>query len=186
MTAVEFDPESPALPLSGVIAPRIWRTERLRLRLPAPTDLPFIIDLFSRNELVAHRPDPEPDSAETSLGRLTREIAHWQQHGFGRWAVEADDELIGFGGVTRSPFFAGHNLSYHLHPDFWRLGYATELARFAIDFALNDLGAFRVIGLARNANPASQRVLQKAGLSFESDVILHGKPINLFSRYAED
>ncbi|WFU07900.1 GNAT family N-acetyltransferase [Rhizobium sp. CB3090] len=156
------------------------RTKRLLLRMPAEADLDFVTALFVRPELVAHRPDPTPDTPEASARRLDRDIDHWHNHGFGRWAVEADGRLIGFGGVTVSQEFDGLNLSYHLHPDSWGHGYATELVKEALVFSFNDLHAERVIGLARSANVASRRVLEKCGFAFEREVMLRGAPTNLF------
>ena len=42
------------------------------------------------------------------------------------------------------------------------------------------LEAERVIALARPANPASRRVLEKCGFTFHGDVMLHGAPTGLF------
>ncbi|MGV1789445.1 GNAT family N-acetyltransferase [Rhizobium sp. A37_96] len=159
----------------------IRHTSRLSLRRPEEQDLDFITTLFARPELVAHRPDPRPDSPAESARRLARDRAHWRLHGFGRWAVETEGRLIGFGGVTVSTEFEGLNLSYHLHPDHWGNGYATELVKEALAFARNDLQAQRVIGLVRPVNVASRRVLEKCGFGFERDVMLHGAPTRLFS-----
>ncbi len=157
------------------------RTERLLLRRPLRADLDFLVDLFSRPELVAHRPDPTPDTPEQSAARLERDVEHWERHGFGRWAAEADGGLIGFGGVTISADFEGLNLSYHLHPESWGRGYATELVEHALRAAFGPLRAFRVVGLARPANPASRRVLERCGLVFERDVMLHGASMGLYA-----
>jgi RimJ/RimL family protein N-acetyltransferase len=151
------------------------------LRRPEPQDIGFLTELFSRPELVAHRPDPRPDSPEESAARLTRDIAHWTEHGFGRWAVVANGALVGFGGVTVSQEFDGLNLSYHLHPESWGRGYATELVSQTLSFAFTELHADRVIGLVRNANPASRRVLLKCGFVFEREVMLHGAATNLYA-----
>ncbi|MGO4567787.1 GNAT family N-acetyltransferase [Rhizobium sp. 2YAF20] len=156
------------------------RTGRLLLRPPAEEDRQFLTDLFSHLELVAHRPDPRPDSPEESAARLARDIGHWNDHGFGRWAVEVDGKLIGFGGVTVSKDFEGLNLSYHLHPESWGHGYATELVNTALAFSFNDLQAIRVIGLVRTANAASKRVLEKCGFCFEREVMLLGAPTNMY------
>ncbi|ARP66711.1 N-acetyltransferase [Mesorhizobium sp. WSM1497] len=156
--------------------PSSQRSERLLLRRPEEADLDFLIDLFSRRELVAHRPDPVPDTAQQSVARLTRDIGHWDKHGFGRLAVEADEKLVGFGGVTVSADFDGLNLSYHLHPASWGHGYATELVTEALRTAFGPLRADRVVGLVRPANPASRRVLEKCGFVFEKEVMLHGAP----------
>jgi len=140
-----------------------------------------LIDLFGRQELVAHRPNPTPDPPEASVKRLIRDMAHWDEHGFGRWAVEAESKLIGFGGVTISKEFEGLNLSYHLHPDSWGKGYATELVQEALALAFGALKADRVIGLVRPANPASRRVLERTSFIFEREVELHGAPTMLFA-----
>ncbi len=161
--------------------PSSQHSERLLLRRPAEADLDFLVDLFSRQELVAHRPDPVPDTPQQSAARLARDIGHWDRHGFGRWAVEADGTLIGFGGVTVSADFDGLNLSYHLHPRSWGHGYATELVTEALRTAFGPLRADRVIGLVRAANPASRRVLEKCGFTFEKEVMLYGAPTLLLA-----
>ncbi|WFU00723.1 GNAT family N-acetyltransferase [Rhizobium sp. CB3171] len=160
--------------------PLVRRTKRLLLRSPVEADLDFVTALFARPELVAHRPDPTPDTPDASARRLSRDMDHWCHHGFGRLAVEADGRLIGFGGVTVSKEFNGLNLSYHLHPDSWGHGYATELVSDVLSFAFNSLHAEQVIGLVRSANAASRRVLEKSGFAFEREVMLHGAPTNLF------
>ena len=160
--------------------PSSQRSERLLLRRPEQADLDFLVDLFSRPELVAHRPDPRPDTPQQSAARLARDIDHWDRHGFGRWAVEADGRLVGFGGVTVSNDFDGLNLSYHLHPSSWGQGYASELVMEALRAAFLTLEAERVIALARPANPASRRVLEKCGFTFDREVMLHGAPTGLF------
>jgi hypothetical protein len=103
------------------------QTARLVLRRPNASDRDFVVDLFSRLEVVAHRPHPAPDSREISEQRLLRDMQHWQSHGFGRWAVEHGGRLIGFGGLTHKHGFEGLNISYHLHPEGWGKGYASEL-----------------------------------------------------------
>ncbi len=159
----------------------IRHTPRLSLRVPEERDLDFVTALFARPELVAHRPDPTPDSPAESARRLARDQAHWRVNGFGRWAIETEGRLIGFGGVTVSTEFEGLNLSYHLHPDYWGSGYATELVTEALAFARHDLRAKRVIGLVRPVNVASRRVLEKCGFGFEREVMLHGTPTHLLS-----
>ncbi len=159
------------------------RTVRLVLRPPHESDLGFVTDIFARHELVSHRPDPRPDSPEASAARLARDIAHWHEHGFGRWAAERDGRVIGFGGVTMRAGQDGLNISYHLHPDAWGRGYASELVAETLAVAFGLLGARRVVGLVRPANPASRRVLERAGFMVEAEVELGGAPTLLLARY---
>lgn len=159
------------------------KTKRLRLRKPAASDLDFLVGLFALPEMVAHRPRPIPDSPAQSAARLERDLAHWQQNGFGRWALETGDHLIGFGGLTHHAEIEGLNLSYHLHPDFWRRGFAGELAEEALRVAFDIIGAPRVVGLTRPVNPASRSVLERAGFVFEDEVEFEGAPILRMVRY---
>lgn len=148
----------------------------LLYRRPLPGDLPFVTDLYSRPEAVAHRPDPTPDGPEVSRMRLERDIAHWEAHGFGRWAVEAEGRLVGFGGLGVVEDSADLNISYHVHPDHWRRGIASAIAAQAVAHGFGELGAPRIRGLVRAANPASARVLLKLGFRRDGEVTLHGAP----------
>ncbi|MBY5441551.1 GNAT family N-acetyltransferase [Rhizobium leguminosarum] len=159
----------------------VRRAARLRLRIPVEGDIDFLTRLFSRPELVAHRPVPRPDTPAESAERLARDIGHWKDHGFGRWAVEANGALIGFGGVTVSKEFDDLNLSYHLQPESWGQEYATELVRETLTFAFDNLHADRVIGLVRPVNAASKRILEKCGFTFDREVMLHGAPTNMYA-----
>ncbi|WP_220151466.1 GNAT family N-acetyltransferase [Thalassospira profundimaris] len=158
----------------------MWKTSRLRLRAPQEDDFAFLQDMFSRPELTRHRPDPTPDDETASRERLTRDMAHWAEYGFGRWAVLQGGQRIGFGGVAQSQYYDGLNLFYHLHPDYWGHGYAIEIARAAVSFARDELRAPLIIGLARSVNAASQRVLVRAGLVYQREVMLHGALTGLF------
>jgi|ERR1700722_3915943 ribosomal-protein-alanine N-acetyltransferase len=161
------------------------QTVRLTLRQPKKTDRDFTVNLFSRPELVTHRPHPVPDTPEVSKERLNRDIQHWRTYGFGRWAVEHDGRLIGFGGLTHKEGLEGLNISYHLHPDAWGQGYAQEIVADALAVAFGPLGVGRVIGLVRAANPASRRVLEKHGFTFEREVDLDGAPTQVLARGPE-
>jgi len=159
------------------------KTKRLRLRKPSDSDLPFLTDLFSLPEMVAHRPHPVPDSPAQSAARLARDLAHWKQHGFGRWALEMGEHPIGFGGLSRKEGIEGLNISYHLHPDFWRRGFAGEFVDEALRVAFEVIEAPRVVGLVRPVNPASRSVLERAGFTFEGEVEFEGAPTLLLARY---
>ncbi len=89
--------------------------------------------------------------------------------------------MIGFGGVTVSKEFDDLNLSYHLQPESWGQGYATELVRETLTFAFDNLHADRVIGLVRPVNAASKRILEKCGFTFDREVMLHGAPTSMYA-----
>ena len=58
-------------------------------------------------------------------------------------------------------------IGYNLLPDFWGMGYATEISEALIKHAFDELHARRVEALAQKANIASCRVLEKSGMTLE-------------------
>ncbi len=73
---------------------------RLNLQKVSMNDTAFAVELFSKPELVAHRPDPDPENSETIRKNLVHAIEHWQTNGFGRWLLSMNDVPVGFGGLT--------------------------------------------------------------------------------------
>jgi ribosomal-protein-alanine N-acetyltransferase len=50
----------------------------------------------------------------------------------------------------------------------WNKGYATEALKKVLSFLLNDVGLFLVEAKHQRLNPASGRVMKKAGMLFEA------------------
>ncbi|HVI90764.1 MAG TPA: GNAT family N-acetyltransferase [Dongiaceae bacterium] len=153
-----------------------YLTARLTLRPIMAGDFPLLSTIFADPRTTAHRPDPRPETVEECRQRLDRYLEHWAMHGFGTWTLEDEGAAIGFGGLTHRDGFTGLNLSYHLHPDFWRHGYASEFAAAAGDIALQDIGTSRVIGVVRHVNLASRRVLEKTDFILTREIVFGGYP----------
>jgi len=158
------------------------RTARLHLRRIRADDLADLAALFALPETVAHRPRPIGDPPDVSRSRLEQALSHWREYGFGTWTIAAERRTIGFGGLTLKSGYTGLNISYHLFPHSWRRGYASEFVGEAVAVAFGPLAAERVIGLVRPANPASRRVLERAGFVSEGEVDYGGSPITLLAR----
>ena len=81
------------------------------------------------------------------------------------WAVDLEGDAIGHVGMT---LYAGHgriDLYYGLAPAHWGKGYTTEAVRAAIDAAFTGHpGVNRIQADANPQNPASLRVMEKAGM----------------------
>ena len=72
-------------------------------------------------------------------------------------------------------------VGYTLGRDYWGQGYATEAAGAVRDFALNGLGAERVIALIIHGNTASENVARKLGLEYERDIKLGRRDAQLYA-----
>jgi RimJ/RimL family protein N-acetyltransferase len=120
--------------------------------------------------------------------RSVRHLAeHWEDHGFGEWAVEerASGELIGRIGLRHHADWVADRvkveIGWLLARRAWGAGYATEGARAGIDHAFGRLELGRLMSIALVGNGRSQRVMEKLGLTRRgrtrwkgSDVVWYG------------
>lgn len=78
-----------------------------------------------------------------------------------------DGALLGAIGLTLDAVNQSAELGYWIGKPYWGRGYATEAARALVRFGFEKLGLNRIYAHHFAHNPASGRVLQKAGLSRE-------------------
>jgi RimJ/RimL family protein N-acetyltransferase len=161
-------------------------TERLRLRPLRPDDLEALAEVYL---------DPRvtrwigPHTWEDVEQEIVLQAEHQAAHGWSFWAVEerATGRMIGDCGLQplehRGPEV---ELGYDLHPDTWGRGLATEAARAVMAEAFGPLGVDRVVAVVKPDHRASQRVLEKAGLSHAGTRRAYGESLFLYeARRAE-
>ena len=131
----------------------------------------------------AYRSDPEvarfmythrterPEQTRAWLANVVRESREQPRVRYTLAIVlQADGRLIGQIGIGSSDEYPADGevgFGYMLHRDAWGQGYASEAARGIVDFAFGVLGARQVSAWCFEANRASARVLEKAGLHVE-------------------
>lgn len=104
----------------------------------------------------------------------TREILnHWisnYENGYYNWVVELKDthELIGnIAEVIKNKENNTVTLGYCYGSKYWNKGYASEALRCVIEYLLNNEGFYLVEAYHRSSNPASGKVMQKAGMKYD-------------------
>ncbi len=139
-------------------------TERLVLRPPTLDDLPVWHAVYLDAEEVWY--GAPRSSLDENREKLTRQIAHFEQHGFGMCAVDlaASGETIGAAGLQHLEGGPEVEVGYRFLKERWGRGYATESARASIDFGFDEVGLERIVAVALETNIASRRVLEKCGL----------------------
>lgn len=96
-------------------------------------------------------------------------VAHWEDNNFGLWKIaekENPNYIIGFGGLSNRMYGDDLklNLGFRFDKLYWGKGYATELAKKAIEYAFDVLNTREVFGLVRPQNKASITVLEKCNM----------------------
>lgn len=103
---------------------------------------------------------------------LDRMVRHWDEHGFGLWAVvprsEPGARCIGFAGLAIPSFLPAVlpavEVGWRIAPAWWGRGLATEAARASVEFGFERLGLRSIVSIIDPGNAASLRVAEKLGM----------------------
>jgi ribosomal-protein-alanine N-acetyltransferase len=161
----------------------ILETARLRLRPLRPSDLTFLVGLWTDPEVTRHMGGP----------RKSEELAR----GFGEAAEDPEAKKLDLWPVEekQSGRLVGHcgllpkqvegkeetELVYVIAAADWGRGYATEIASALQDQAFGPLGLRRLIALIHPENRASEKVALRLGMRLEREVTRGSGPRRLYA-----
>ena len=145
-------------------------TERCWIRTWRPEDADRIFDIYRRWE-VARWLGRTPQPMETH-DEAARVVARWAELNRGeplgrRWAVERKADGVVAGTVILIPLPDGDGeveVGWHLHPDSWGSGLATESARAVVAWGFSR-GLDEVLAVVRPDNTASLAVCRRLGMT---------------------
>ena len=142
------------------------RTDRLLLRRWRHQD---------RDPFAAMNVDPlvmqhmqGPMSRERSDDFIDRIERHWDDRGWGLWAVEVPHvaPFIGYVGLWPADYVSAGmvEVGWRLASDSWGNGYATEAALEALRFGFEEVGLAEIVSFTVPQNVRSRRVMERIGL----------------------
>jgi len=163
-------------------------TQRLTARPIGPDDVAQLQTLHQKPPVAEHIGGSW--TLDRSEQFVRGAVEHWQRQGYGQWmfSEKASDRIIGRSGL-RHYYLDGQDeieLLYAFEPDVWGQGYGTEAARAVIDYAFGTIGVDSIVSFTLPDNPGSERVMQKAGLTFEKEMIRLEPPAFLVYRLTRD
>jgi RimJ/RimL family protein N-acetyltransferase len=143
------------------------KTERLILRPWKEEDATALCQILQEPGILQYFP-PTTFTLEKTLRYIVHQNKHWQERGYGHWAVTLKESggLIGWDGLEYLPETDEDEVAYLLSHKAWGCGYATEAASAAVKFGFKKAGLNSIIGLVHPGNAGSIRVLEKCGLVF--------------------
>ena len=148
----------------------VLETERLKLRPPHRGD----IEAIGR-----HAGDPRVALKTTRMPHPYRvsDASGWldevEQSDEAAFAIELKSQpgpMIGVIALRPREDLVSAGIGYWLGVPYWRRGYMTEALRGVLRHAFEDHGLLYVTANHMAGNPASGRVMQKAGMKFENIV----------------
>ncbi|MDB6113872.1 MAG: GCN5-related N-acetyltransferase [Lacunisphaera sp.] len=148
----------------------VLETARLRLRPYARADAADLQRLAGHPAVAAttqNIPHPYPDGAAEKW--IATHPARWLAHEGLVFACTLKDtgELLGSIGLVIEEAHEKAELGYWVGVRHWNRGYTTEAARAVVGFGFETLGLNRIQSRHFANNPASGRVMEKAGLRRE-------------------
>lgn len=145
----------------------ILTTERLQLIPFAPAHLDGLFAMNSDPDVMRYL-GPVQTRADTAAG-IERQQAKWSKHGFGWWSVfeRASGDLVGAACLQHLAHIETNPLEigWRLIPSAQGKGYATEAGQAAMDFGFDVVGETYLVAVADPPNIASQKVMQRLGMS---------------------
>lgn len=148
-------------------------TERLILREIVPSDLDGMFELDSDPEVHQYLGNKTVSDKNQISQTINFVRQQYTDRGIGRWAIidKRTNDFIGWTGLKFVTELTNDHKNYYdlgcrLRRKYWGQGIATETALISIDYAFNNLELEEVYAAASCENLASNKILQKIGMSF--------------------
>jgi len=145
-------------------------TDRLLLRRFKQDDAPHIVTLagnYDVAKMTLNIPHPYPADGATAF--IERSQLAWdkgERYGFAI-VLKDSDTFMGVIGIIPELQHLRAEVGYWIGKPFWGNGYVTEALKSVIEFGFKTIDLNRISASYRVDNPASGRVMEKAGMQFE-------------------
>lgn len=147
------------------------KTKRLVLRPLCLEDLHTVHEYASDKENAKYMVYLPNETLEETQEFLLEVCSEWQKDvpSFYEFAITLDKKLIGAVCIYLDSERREGELGWILNKKYWNHGYATEAAMAMKEFALNELKVSRLIAHCDSRNISSYHIMEKIGLTLESE-----------------
>jgi RimJ/RimL family protein N-acetyltransferase len=148
-----------------------FRTGRLIARDWDPADVTAAFAIYGREDVMRWL-GPQPRRAVASVAEMADRVGVMAERAtarpeFGLWPVElrSSGEVVGAALLQPLPDSEVVEIGWHLNPDHWGNGYATEAGAGAIALAFGPRGLDRVVAVVDPDNARSLAVCRRLGMT---------------------
>lgn len=147
-----------------------FETDRLYLRPTDEQDAGFILKLFNSPKWIEHIGDrkvrTEADARQYIRDRMLPQL---ERLGYANYTLirKSDGAKVGSCGLYDREGLDGVDIGFAMLPTYERQGYGYEAASKLLELGFAQFGLTSIQAITTRANIASQRLLQKLGLTFD-------------------
>lgn len=148
----------------------VLETERLLLRCLQLDDAARVVELAGEHDVAKMTLNiPHPYPPESAVGFIEGSIEAWKNEERFAFAItdKVSNTFMGVIGLHPEQRHKRAMVGYWIGKPYWGKGYMTEALKRVIQFAFEDRDLNRVEAAYHIDNPASGRVMEKAGMLFE-------------------
>ena len=149
----------------------LFEMPRVRVRQVVGADEVSMYSVYGDPVAARWVDDGEPIAREDCARWIEVTQRNYTKYGYGMSAVEwrKTGAVIGFVGLVHPGGQKEAEVKYSFLREFWGQGIGTETVQGMVTYGQREHGLREIIATLNPANRASQRVLEKAGLSFRED-----------------
>ena len=149
----------------------ILKSQRVNLREMEEKDWVDVHKYASQEKVCQYQPWG-PNSEQESEDFVKQVILDAKKESRSRYVfaiiLKENGEMIGAGEINvRDDTNKVGEIAYIINPEYWGIGYATEIAKVLIQFGFNQLKFHRIFATCDPRNIGSSRVLEKVGMTKE-------------------
>jgi RimJ/RimL family protein N-acetyltransferase len=152
----------------------ILETQRLRLREFSLDDLDDLAAMVGDEDQMSFY--PRPKTRDEASDWISRNLALYEELGFGIWLLESleTSSFLGYCGLRPLTLEGASEteMGWHTKKTFWNQGIATEAATAARDLAFGRFGLSRLVAVVHPDHLASRRVAENIGMHAEGTTVL--------------
>jgi len=152
--------------------PWLFQSERLGWRWWRADDLPLALALWGDGRVMQHLHVNGVLTPDEVRARLDLEISLQREHGYQYWPMfeRSTGKHVGCAGVRPKDLAHGRlETGFHLRPEFWRLGLASEAAARVVRHAFEEIEVDELFAGHHPALVASRRILTRLGFRYDRD-----------------
>jgi len=161
----------------------ILETQRLKLREFRQHDLDDLAAMVADEDQM--RFYPRPKTRDEASAWISRNLALYQEYGFGFWFIESlsTSGFLGYCGIRPLTLESASEIEigWHTKKTFWNQGIATEAALGARDLAFRRFGLLRLVAIIHPDHIPSRRVAENIGMHDEKTAILDDYPAVIYA-----